>query len=91
MVNAVLAKTPGLDPADITDLMLGVGQPAGESGNNLARVVSVLAGLDHLPGVTVNRSSHRATLRRWQPAGRAPAPRAPEDVRGAYTEPRTPS
>ena len=55
MVNAVLAKTPGLDPADITDLMLGVGQPAGESGNNLARVVSVLAGLDHLPGVTVNR------------------------------------
>ncbi|WP_438362056.1 hypothetical protein [Nocardioides antri] len=33
-----------------------IGQPAGESGNNLGRAVAVLAGLDHLPGVTVNRS-----------------------------------
>jgi acetyl-CoA C-acetyltransferase len=55
MVKAALAKVPGLDPADITDLMLGVGQPAGEAGNNLGRAVAVLAGLDHLPGVTVNR------------------------------------
>ena len=55
MVKAALAKAPGLDPADITDLMLGVGQPAGEAGNNLGRAVAVLAGLDHLPGVTVNR------------------------------------
>jgi len=55
MVQAALAKVPELDPALITDLMLGVGEPAGESGNNLGRVVAVLAGLDHLPGVTVNR------------------------------------
>jgi acetyl-CoA C-acetyltransferase len=55
MVRAALAKVPGLDPKDITDLMLGVGQPAGEAGNNLGRAVAVLAGLDHLPGVTVNR------------------------------------
>ncbi|HWU33416.1 MAG TPA: acetyl-CoA C-acetyltransferase [Marmoricola sp.] len=55
MVQAALAKAPGLDPRDITDLMLGCGQPAGESGYNMGRVVSVLAGLDHLPGVTVNR------------------------------------
>ena len=55
MVKAALAKVPGLDPADITDLMLGVGQPAGEAGNNLGRAVAVLAGFDHLPGVTVNR------------------------------------
>jgi acetyl-CoA C-acetyltransferase len=55
MVKAALDKVPGLDPADITDLMLGVGQPAGEAGNNLGRAVAVLAGLDHLPGVTVNR------------------------------------
>ena len=55
MVQAALAKIPELDPAQITDLMVGVGQPAGESGNNLGRAVSVLAGLDHLPGVTVNR------------------------------------
>jgi acetyl-CoA C-acetyltransferase len=55
MVKAALAKVPGLDPSDITDLMLGVGQPAGEAGNNLGRAVAVLAGLDRLPGVTVNR------------------------------------
>jgi acetyl-CoA C-acetyltransferase len=55
MVQAALAQVPELDPRDIDDLMLGVGQPAGESGNNLGRAVAVLAGMDHLPGVTVNR------------------------------------
>jgi acetyl-CoA C-acetyltransferase len=55
MVQAALGKVPQLDPRDIDDLMLGNAQPAGEAGNNLARVVSVLAGMDHLPGVTVNR------------------------------------
>ncbi|QHE67834.1 acetyl-CoA C-acetyltransferase [Rhodococcus sp. WAY2] len=55
MVRAALAKVPELDPAEVVDLALGVGQPAGESGNNLGRAVAVLSGLDHLPGVTVNR------------------------------------
>lgn len=55
MVTAALAKVPTLDPRDIDDLMLGVGQPSGEAGNNLARAVAVLAGLDHVPGTTVNR------------------------------------
>src|SRR3954447_15906128 len=55
MVRAALDKVPELDPAEVTDLILGVGQPAGESGNNLGRAVAVQAGMDHLPGVTVNR------------------------------------
>jgi len=55
MVQAALAKVPELDQRDIIDLHLGVGQPAGEAGHNAARAVAVLAGLDHLPGVTVNR------------------------------------
>jgi acetyl-CoA C-acetyltransferase len=55
MVRAAMAKVPELDPADVVDLILGVGQPAGESGNNLGRAVAVLSGMDHLPGVTVNR------------------------------------
>jgi len=55
MVEAVLAKVPELDRREIVDLILGVGQPAGESGNNLGRAVAVLSGMDHLPGVTVNR------------------------------------
>src|SRR6266699_2677604 len=55
MVAAVLAKVPQLDPADIGDLILGCGLPGGEQGFNLARVVAVLLGHDHLPGTTVNR------------------------------------
>jgi acetyl-CoA C-acetyltransferase len=55
MVRAVLAQVPELDPTEIDDLILGCGRPGGESGFNLARVVAVLAGMDHLPGTTVNR------------------------------------
>jgi len=55
MVRAVLDKVPELDPAGIDDLVLGCGQPAGEAGFNMARVVAVLAGLDSVPGTTVNR------------------------------------
>ncbi|WP_406021706.1 acetyl-CoA C-acetyltransferase [Nocardioides sp. NBC_00850] len=55
MVRAALAKVPELDPAEVVDMVLGVGQPAGESGNNLGRAVAVLSGMDHVPGVTVNR------------------------------------
>ncbi|CAJ1511071.1 acetyl-CoA C-acetyltransferase [[Mycobacterium] burgundiense] len=55
MVLAALAKVPELDPAMIDDFMLGCGQPAGEAGHNLGKVVAVLAGMDQLPGVTVNR------------------------------------
>ncbi|WP_066371675.1 acetyl-CoA C-acetyltransferase [Herbidospora mongoliensis] len=55
MVQAALAQVPQLDPNEIDDLMLGTGQPAGEQGFNLARVVTVLLGLDRVPGTTVNR------------------------------------
>jgi acetyl-CoA C-acetyltransferase len=55
VVTAALAKVPQLDPADIGDLILGCGLPGGEQGFNMARVVAVLLGHDHLPGTTVNR------------------------------------
>ena len=55
VVNAALAKIPVLDPRLIQDLYLGCAEPSGEQGANLARVVAVLAGFDHLPGATVNR------------------------------------
>ena len=44
---------------------MGCGQPAGESGFNIARVTAILAGLDDVPGVTVNRycSSSLQTIR----------------------------
>ncbi len=55
VVREVLAKIPQLDPNQVEDLILGCGQPAGEAGYNIARVAAVLAGLDNVPGVTVNR------------------------------------
>jgi acetyl-CoA C-acetyltransferase len=54
-VRAVLEKVPNLDPAELDDLYLGCAEPWGEQGMNIARVVAVMAGLDHLPGATVNR------------------------------------
>ena len=55
MVQAALEAVPALSPGDIDDLVLGCGQPAGESGFNMARVVGLLLGLDRVPGTTVNR------------------------------------
>ncbi|MFD2091877.1 acetyl-CoA C-acetyltransferase [Blastococcus deserti] len=55
IVRAALDKVPGLDPRDIDDLMLGCGLPGGEQGYNMGRVVSVLLGMDHLPGTTITR------------------------------------
>jgi acetyl-CoA C-acetyltransferase len=55
MVRAALAKVPQLDPADIDDLMLGCGLPGGEQGFNMARLVAVMLGHDHLPGTTITR------------------------------------
>jgi acetyl-CoA C-acetyltransferase len=54
IIEALLAKVPSLDPAEVEDVIWGCAQPAGESGFNLARVTALLAGLD-APGVTVNR------------------------------------
>ena len=65
VVREVLEKVPELDPHAVEDLLVGCGQPSGESGFNVARVAAVLAGLDDVPGVTVNRycSSSLQTIR----------------------------
>ncbi|GAB2733248.1 acetyl-CoA C-acetyltransferase [Salinifilum aidingensis] len=55
VVRAALEEVPQLDPAEIDDLMLGCGLPGGEQGFNMARVVAVLMGHDHLPGTTITR------------------------------------
>ncbi|WP_144119586.1 acetyl-CoA C-acetyltransferase [Catellatospora sichuanensis] len=55
IVRAALGQVPALDPREIGDLVLGCGQPAGEQGHNLGRVVATMLGFDHLPGTTVNR------------------------------------
>jgi acetyl-CoA C-acetyltransferase len=55
VVEQALSRVPGLDPAEVEDLLLGCGSPGGEQGFNMARVAAVLMGHDHLPGVTLTR------------------------------------
>jgi len=73
VVKALLAKVPDLPAEEIEDLIMGCGQPAGEAGFNVARVVAILSGLDDCPGVTVNRycSSSLQTIRMASHAIRA--------------------
>jgi acetyl-CoA C-acetyltransferase len=65
IVKGLMDKVPQVGAADVNDVMWGIGQPAGEGGFNIARVISVLAGYDDIPGVTVNRycSSSLQTIR----------------------------
>jgi acetyl-CoA C-acetyltransferase len=65
VIKTVLEKVPQLSPSDVEDVLLGCGQPAGEAGYNIARVAAILAGLENVPGVTVNRycSSSLQTIR----------------------------
>src|ERR1700677_2996123 len=65
VIRTVLAKLPELDPQSVEDVIVGCGQPAGESGFNVARVAALLAGLPDVPGVTINRycSSSLQTIR----------------------------
>src|SRR5256885_10596237 len=65
IVQAVLDKVPELDRGEIDDLILGCGLPGGEQGFNMGRVVSVLAGLEDVPGTTITRycSSSLQTIR----------------------------
>ncbi|MCG2583194.1 thiolase family protein [Massilia sp. TS11] len=54
-VTGLLRRT-GLDPAYLDDILLGCAYPEAAQGNNLARIVGLLAGLpEALGGMTINR------------------------------------
>jgi len=55
VVQGLIARA-GIDPALLDDVILGCAYPEAAQGNNLARIVSLLAGLpQELGGMTVNR------------------------------------
>ncbi len=55
-LRALLERNPGLDSAEIVDVMMGAAFGAGEQGYNIGRNAALLAGIDvHVPGCTVNR------------------------------------
>ena len=63
-IKDVLGKAPELAAEEITDVILGCGQPHGPAGNNVARVSTILAGLPataaarHRPPVRDDRLAH---------------------------------
>jgi acetyl-CoA C-acetyltransferase len=54
VVDEVLKQIPQLDRGQIDDVICGCALPGGEQGHNLARIISLLAGVN-APGTTVNR------------------------------------
>ncbi|MFT6396128.1 MAG: acetyl-CoA acyltransferase [Bradymonadia bacterium] len=55
-IKAAVDAVPGLDPADIEDVVMGCAMPEAEQGNNIARLAAVRAGLPYsVPAMTVNR------------------------------------
>src|SRR5574341_281411 len=56
VIQALLKRTPNLDPAQIDDVIFGCAFPEGEQGLNMARMIALRAGLPHnVPGETINR------------------------------------
>ena len=55
-IRRLLERYPTLDPARITDVIMGCANQAGEDNRNVARMALLLAGLPvSVPGETVNR------------------------------------
>jgi acetyl-CoA C-acetyltransferase len=55
-LRALIERNPQLDQRSIGDVMMGCGYGEGESGYNIGRIASLLAGIDHhVPACTVNR------------------------------------
>ena len=56
VIREALARAPGLDPAEVDDVVLGCAMPEGEQGLNVARIAALRAGLPvSASAVTVNR------------------------------------
>src|SRR3954465_4696333 len=56
VIARLLERHPSLDPARVTDVILGCANQAGEDNRNVARMSLLLAGLPvTVPGETVNR------------------------------------
>ncbi|MET7341242.1 acetyl-CoA C-acetyltransferase [Streptomyces sp. NPDC087866] len=56
LIHEIRARFPGLDPAAIDDIVLGVVSPLGDQGSDIARIAAIAAGLpDTVAGVQENR------------------------------------
>ena len=55
-IRALMARHPAVDWAEVTDVLYGCANQAGEDNRNVARMSALLAGLPvEVPGATINR------------------------------------
>jgi acetyl-CoA acyltransferase len=55
-IKALMANNPDLDWAEVTEVLFGCANQAGEDNRNVARMSALLAGLStEVPGATINR------------------------------------
>ena len=55
-IQALMARNPEVDWAEVSDVLYGCANQAGEDNRNVARMAALLAGLPiNVPGVTINR------------------------------------
>ena len=55
-IRALMARNPGVDWSQVTDVLYGCANQAGEDNRNVARMAALLAGLPmDVPGATINR------------------------------------
>lgn len=56
VIQALLKRTPNLNPGEIEDVVFGCAFPEGEQGMNMARMIALRASLpDTVPAETINR------------------------------------
>ncbi|WP_327001147.1 acetyl-CoA C-acetyltransferase [Dactylosporangium sp. NBC_01737] len=56
LIDELRSRHPGLDPATIDDIVLGVVSPIGDQGADIAKTAAIAAGLPHtVAGVQLNR------------------------------------
>jgi len=87
VVQTLVGRAPGLDPARVDEIVLGNANGAGEDNRNIARMAGLLAGLPvSVPATTVNRlcgSSLGWAWRRWRASPGAVPPRTTRGSSGS--------
>src|SRR4051794_16570962 len=56
LLQAILVRNPGLDPALVDDVVLGCVSPVGDQGTDIAKIAALKAGMpETVAGVQLNR------------------------------------
>ena len=77
VIKEALARAPGLDPAEVEDVILGCAMPEAEQGLNVARIASLRAGIPVSASASPSIASAPPASRRSPTAPSASCPGSP--------------